>query len=55
MEDKVIISTEKYEELVEKAVKAELIESYAFTHSSDWDIGVFVLAVFDIVKAKGNE
>ena len=55
MEDKVIISTEKYEELVERTIKAEIIENYAFAHSSDWDIGTFVRAIFGIEKVKENE
>ena len=52
MEDKVIISTEKYESLVEQATKAGIIEDFAFNHSADWDIGAFVKAIFCIKDSK---
>ncbi len=55
MEDKVVLSTEKYEALVEQALKAKIIEDYAFDHASDWDISGFVKAVFGIKKVAEDE
>ncbi len=52
MEDKVIISTEKYESLVEQATKAAIIEDFAFNHSADWDVGAFVKALFGVKDGK---
>ena len=54
MEDKVIISTEKYEALVEQAMKAGIIENYALDHS-DWDVGAFVRAIFGTKKVGADE
>ena len=54
MEEKVVISTEKYEALVEQAMKAGIIENYALDHS-DWDVGAFVRALFAIKDNKNED
>ena len=55
MEDKVIISTEKYEALVEQAMKAGIIKNFALSNSADWDVGAFVRALFAIKDNKNED